>query len=172
MDFMNKKVLLSLNIFFSHIMNNMRIDGQNWFSGLGFVIIWIFFLPSISLLFQKEYNYLNQVYRWSFPSLMVFILTCATQMGKIELIPAPFVVMVFIVLTVLGIIRVVERNKENPSENSISTKVRSSDKRLFTFLFLVIISLIVGIAYYTQNTNDDDWDNAIPFEEWEKQQNK
>ena len=165
---MTKKVLLAFNIFFCQIMNNMRIDGQNWFSGLGFVLIWIFFLPSISLFFKKEYSYLNQVYRWSFPSLMIFILTCATQMGKIELIPAPFVVMVFIVLIVLGIIRVVQRTKENSSENSISSKVRSSDKRLFKYLFLVILSLFVGMVYLSQNTNDDDWDDAIPFEEWEK----
>ena len=99
---------------------------------------------------------------------MIFILTCATQMGKIELIPAPFVVMVFIVLIVLGIIRVVQRTKENSSENSISSKVRSSDKRLFKYLFLVTLSLFVGMVYFSQNTNDDDWDDAIPFEEWEK----
>ena len=99
---------------------------------------------------------------------MIFILACATQMGKIELIPAPFVVMVLIVLTVLGIIRVVQRTKENDSENSISTKVRSSDKRLFTYLFLVIISLIVGTAYYSTNTNDyDEWES---FEEWERRE--
>ena len=165
---MSKKVILALNIFLSHFMNNMRADGQHWFSGLGFVMIWIFLFPAISLLFKKKYDYINQVYRWSFPSLMIFILACATQMGKIELIPAPFVVMVLIVLTVLGIIRVVQRTKENDSENSISTKVRSSDKRLFTYLFLVIISLIVGTAYYSTNTNDyDEWES---FEEWERRE--
>ena len=113
-------------------MNNMRIDGQNWFSGLA-LLIWIF-LPSLHC-FQKRISS-KSAYRWSFPSLMIFILTCATQI-KNRTYSAPFVVMVFIVL-VLGIIRVVQRTKKTLRKIQYPLKF-VVDKRLFILLVILFI---------------------------------